>query len=292
MNNPRPLVSVIVPAYNAERFIEFTLRSVIAQTYVNWEAIVADDGSLDKTAEIVKKIAAQDNRVKYVYQKNAGQSAARNLALQSARGELVAFLDADDIFLPTKLERQVNYLLNNPDYGLCYSKIYHFFDENLDKLYYFDLPHPSGHLFPALLRSNFINPLSVMVRKNILNKHGAFEPSFRRVDEQYLWLKLSYQGILFGYLDEALAYYRIHRKSLSNEAVYFKETEERFLDLLEKIQALMKPTEAIQYNFPELIRRTRYRLWVGKLMAGRNFFARFLLFLYNARRNKRLRKIN
>ncbi len=287
-----PLVSVVVPVYNAEAFVEETIRSVLRQTYDNFEVIVVDDGSKDRTREIVERTAKEDRRVTYVFQKNAGQSAARNTAIRNAKGKYIAFLDADDLFLPRKLELQVAHLEHNPDCGVSYSKIYHFFDTDTNQLFYFDVGHPSSHLFEKLLHKNFINPLSVVLRKELLDRYGVFEHSFRRVDEQYLWLKLSYHKVKFCYLDQALGYYRIHRKSLSNEAVYFKETEERFLDLLNIVRSWMTKEELRKYNFERLVVKRKFRLVIGRLMAAPNLLGRFLFFLYNVRRNLRLSKIS
>lgn len=290
MNN-RPLVSIIVPAYNAEKYIEETVVSALRQTYRNIEMIVVDDGSTDHTAEIVKTLAVRDRRLAYTYQKNQGQSAARNAGIARAAGGYVAFLDADDLFLPKKIEEQVRHLEENRDCGVSYCKIYHFYGDQKNKLYYFDVGHPSGYLFGELLRKNFINPLSVLVRKKFLDKYGAFEPSFRRVDEQYLWLKLSHRGVKFCYLDRMLAYYRIHEASLSNEAVYFKETEERFLELLHTVRTWLTPEEAERYGLGAAIRRTRRRLVLGRHMAKKNLFAKLLFALYNMRRKRRLKRV-
>ncbi|KKU90602.1 MAG: Glycosyl transferase family 2 [Microgenomates group bacterium GW2011_GWA1_48_10] len=286
-----PLVSVIVPAYNAEKFIGEAIQSALAQTYKNLEVIVGDDGSTDRTAEIVKALTRKDARVRYACQKNQGQSAARNLAIREAKGRYIAFLDADDLFLPEKLDAQVGFLEAHPDCGVSYSKIYHFFDDRKNELYYFVVDHPSGNLFGELLRKNFINPLAVLLRKELLDRYGAFEPSFRRVDEQYLWLKLSHNNVRFCYLDKPFGLYRIHRKSLSNEAAYFKETEERFLALLGKVRSWMTAEEQNKYNFEGLVQRAKRRLFVGKLMAGKNIFARALLTLYTWKRERRLKKV-
>jgi glycosyltransferase involved in cell wall biosynthesis len=284
-----PLVSVIIPAYNAERYIRETIESALAQTYKNLEVVVGDDGSTDGTRAVVEELAARDPRVKYFSQKNAGQSAARNLAIAHARGTYVAFLDADDLFLPTKLEEQVGYLEAHPDCGACYCDINHFFDGDPEHLYHFDIPSPSGMLFEQLLRANFINPLTVVLRKELLDRYGAFEPTFRRVDEQYLWLKLSWNGAKFCHLPKALGRYRVHRTSLSNEPVYFKESEAQFLKLIEIMQRdWFRPGDAEKYHIDQLIARTKRRLMIGKLLAGNNPFSRFLMKMYYRRRMRRM----
>ena len=284
-----PLVSVITPAYNAAPFIGDTVRSVLMQTYRNLEIIVADDGSTDETANIVKALAKEDPRVKYVHQSNAGQSAARNAAIAEAKGVYLAFLDADDLFLPSKLKKQVQYLEAHPECGLSYCKIHHFFNDDPRRPFYFSVPSPSGVLFEELLKTNFINPLSVVLRKELLDRYGAFEPTFRRLDEQYLWLKLARHGVQFCYLPEALANYRIHRTSLSNESVYFKETEAQVLRLLEMMKNdWLAPEEVQKYHIDDLEKRARKRLFIGKMIAGKNIFSRLLLKVYYWKRMRRM----
>jgi len=284
----KPLVSIITPAYNVAKLIGPTIESVQEQLYENWEMIIVDDGSTDNTAGVVQGYADKDKRVKYVHQNNAGQSAARNRAIEEAKGEYLAFLDADDFFLPPKLEEQVKYLEENTDCGVSYCKIHHFFNEEPDKFYYFNLPHPSGNIFSELLKGNFINPLTVVLRKSVIDKWGGFEPTFRRLDEQYLWLKLSYHGVKFCYLDQVLGHYRIHKTSLSNDPEYFRDTEIKVLELLEKMKDWMSPAEAIQYNLEGIKKKTRRRILIGRLLAMPNPLGRLLLSVYTKRRYKRL----
>jgi len=106
------LVSVIMPAFNAEKFIAESIESVVAQTYPNWELVVVDDGSTDGTAKIIKRYQAAEPRIKYFYQKNARQGIAKNLGISESYGEYIAFLDADDLWLPEKLDIELDYIDN------------------------------------------------------------------------------------------------------------------------------------------------------------------------------------
>jgi glycosyltransferase involved in cell wall biosynthesis len=122
INSKLPLVSVIIPAYNAEVFIERTLDSVLAQTYKNIEALVIDDGSTDKTHEIVELVAQLDPRVILLKQQNAGVAAVRNLGIEKSHGEYIAPIDADDIWYPQKLGKQVKCMLKGgSSVGLFYA---------------------------------------------------------------------------------------------------------------------------------------------------------------------------
>src|SRR6266849_561888 len=101
------LVSIVMPAYNAEKRIAESIRSVLDQTYPNWELIVVDDGSTDRTADVVRGFVSSDSRIKYIFQPNGGQASARNTGVRNSGGDLTAFLDADDLWLPAKLGLQV-----------------------------------------------------------------------------------------------------------------------------------------------------------------------------------------
>ncbi len=283
------LVSIIIPAFNAEKYIKETLKSALGQTYKNIEVIVVDDGSTDKTAEMVKSF--NDPRLIYIHQGNKGQSAARNAGIQKAKGEYIAFLDSDDLFLPQKIERQVEFLKNHPDCGLCYCKIYHFFSDKPQKLFYNPVPNYSGFIFDKFLENSVVNPLAAFLRKEYLDKYGGFKDDWRRCDEQYLWLKLAFNKVKFCYLDEILAYYRVNENSLSNQAVYLKETYEKILELLNMVESWLSPDERKKYPFDELKKSATKKLFIGKLMAKRNILSKALLFLYNLRLRLKMKKV-
>jgi len=115
-------VSTIIPAYNCERYIKETIESVLSQTYKDIELIIIDDGSTDRTGEIVRSF---ESKVEYIRQsKNTGPSAARNRGIEKAKGEYIAFLDGDDVWMPTKIEEQIKLLESNKDIALVYSNGY------------------------------------------------------------------------------------------------------------------------------------------------------------------------
>lgn len=165
------LVSIIIPAYNAEKFLGEALDSVLKQTYADWEAIVVDDGSTDGTAEIAKNYSLKDRRIKYVYQENRRMAAARNKGISIAKGEYVAFLDADNIFWPNKLEAQVWFLESHPNCGISYARIRHFYNGRPGVLYENKNEEPiRGDALRSLLWRNSINVLSVLIRKELDRK--------------------------------------------------------------------------------------------------------------------------
>lgn len=221
-----PLVSVIIPAYNAEAFIERTLQSVLSQTYKNIEVLVVDDGSQDSTPEIVKSFAQQDIRVTLFQQKNAGVAAARNLAIEKSMGEYIAPLDADDIWYPKKLEKQVQCMLEaDRSVGLVYSWSAFIDEEDViigeyNSNYYWIFPHVEGEVYPAMLYTNFlINASSPLIRRACFEKIGGYNCKFKEHNAQgcedwdiYLRIAEHYQ---FRVVPEFLIGYRQISQSMS-----------------------------------------------------------------------------
>ncbi len=176
-----PLVSVLVPAYNAECFIARTLQSILSQTYPYLEVLVVDDGSQDNTAAIVKQIAEQDQRVRLLVQANAGVAAARNLAICHANGEFVAPIDADDLWYPTHLARQVVCLLLAPSQvGLVYSWSIDI-DEQDRQTAGFHAAQIQGNVYRTLLCHNFLgNASCTLIRRSVLLQAGLYCEEFQQ----------------------------------------------------------------------------------------------------------------
>jgi len=179
------LVSVIIPAYNAERWIDETLRSVRTQTHRNMEIIVVDDGSSDSTVAIARCHAAEDPRLRIIEQPNAGVAAARNTGWRSSLGELLAFVDADDLWAPTKIERQIEALaLEGPRAGLAYCW-YLGIDGTSIVTGRDHSPQYHGEVFDALLRENFVgNGSAALVTRDAMAHAGGFEPALRNAGAQ------------------------------------------------------------------------------------------------------------
>lgn len=208
-----------MPSFNARETIAATLNSVVTQTYVAFELIVVDDGSTDGTPDLID--ALRDPRVRLIRAPHSGlPGAARNRAASACTGEFVAFLDADDLWVPEKLERQIQALDGHPDIGLMHTAAYHLCGDRVE-------PQPGRcpareplwgrRLMDALLRSNFIYTPSVMVRRRLLDATGWFDedPALRGPEDFDLWLRLCEAGVLFAYLDEPLLLYRVRADSVS-----------------------------------------------------------------------------
>jgi len=184
---PLPLVSVVVPAYNCAPFIDESLESVYRQTYNHWELIVVDDGSTDETRGALARHA---RRIRYHYQRNQGTAAAHNAGVRRARGNLIAFLDNDDIWLPKKLQRQVEAMSSSPECGLVFSDGQTFtssgvlqhsvlsrrLDQWMNQHRTSDPQLVKGWLARQLFHANEIaSASSVMVRKECLTSVGGFK---------------------------------------------------------------------------------------------------------------------
>ncbi|MCG2613976.1 glycosyltransferase [Terrimonas sp. NA20] len=210
------LVSVIMPAYNAAAFIGESIQSVIAQTYQYWELIIIDDGSTDATAERIKKFAEKDERIKYIYQENGRQGKARNNGIRNSRGEYIAFLDADDLWVPHKLAIQVD-LINKEMVDLVFSDA-HAFQENKDHSFSMSVQpgnFKGSHDFAYFLETNRIPILTVLTKRTAIEQVNGFSErtELQNAEDLHLWLKLLLEGYSFFALKDSLAYYRLAANS-------------------------------------------------------------------------------
>jgi glycosyltransferase involved in cell wall biosynthesis len=205
-----------MPAYNAAKYISFSIQSVLNQTYNKWELIIVDDGSNDGTADCVYPYLF-DTRIKYVFQNNAGQASARNHAIRLSDGELIAFLDSDDLWNENKLEFQVKLFKKDKSIDLVFGNslvIDSIGDLNED----FKLltNYTSGiNLFRSLIVNQISIPiLTVIVKSDAINLIGGFDESLniKNAEDYDLWVRLAKAGFKFYYLNQFLAYYRIHNK--------------------------------------------------------------------------------
>jgi glycosyltransferase involved in cell wall biosynthesis len=209
------LVSIITPAYNCDRFIGETIESAQQQTYGNWEMIIVDDCSTDNTAEVVRQYAEKDQRIRYVaLVQNSGAAVARTEAMRLARGKYMAFLDSDDLWSPTKLEKQLSFMRSNGFAITCTA--YEHIDES---------GYPLGKVIRAIPRTSYNRLLfdcpvgNSTVMYNV-EKLGKFRvPDIRKRNDDALWLQiLKRERYIYG-LDEVLAKYRIRGNSLSRNKV-------------------------------------------------------------------------
>ncbi|HEY7616583.1 MAG TPA: glycosyltransferase family A protein [Terriglobales bacterium] len=208
MNLPHPFVSVIVPAYNGEMFLAETLESILSQDYPTYEIVFVDDGSTDATAKIV---AGFGKRLRYVYQANSGKpAAARNLGLQLALGEIVAFLDQDDLWLPNALACRVNELVQNPELDVVLGLT------SFRKL----VPSDNGSReFREILSPRLQMLLSSAVfRRSVFDRVGLFDETLRYYTDDMDWfLRAREAGIKLKILNEVTLAWRLHDRNTSRE---------------------------------------------------------------------------
>jgi len=203
MPSPPPLVTIVVPAYNCASYINETLQSVYQQTYRNWEIILVDDGSTDATRSALDP---HMSRVRYFYQKNHGTAAARNAGVRRARGDLIAFLDNDDLWLPEKLELQVQAMRDWPDAGLVFTDGKSFtrsgiradsvISRRLDRWIHQNTTTDPTVVKGSLLRELFFaneiaSASSVMIRAQCLAQVGGFDETITVTDDFDLWLRIA-----------------------------------------------------------------------------------------------------
>ncbi|MDF0698538.1 glycosyltransferase family A protein [Rhizobium sp. MC63] len=175
----RPLVSVVIPAFNASRYIELTLRSVVCQTYQNLEIIVVNDGSTDDTAKMVEQAARADSRIRLLSTSNRGVAAARNTGIRESAGRYVAFLDADDLWHQTKIEKQVNALSRlSPKWAAVY--VLHYIIDHDDEIIRSCTPNAArGYLYARHLTFKYVgNGSSLLVRRDVALEVGGFDSSY------------------------------------------------------------------------------------------------------------------
>lgn len=214
---PAPLVSVIIPAYQVAPYISETLDSVFSQTLTEFEVIIVNDGSPD-TDELERAIAPYRERLRYVRQENQGAGAARNHGLREARGEFVAFLDGDDIWLPNYLEKQLVFLRKG-GYDLVYADARLFGDTPIaGKTYMQTSPSRGAVTFLSLVR-NQCNVITsgVVARRFALVEAKGFNETLRNGQDFEMWTRLARGGARLGYQRKVLLRYRCRRDSLSGD---------------------------------------------------------------------------
>jgi glycosyltransferase involved in cell wall biosynthesis len=207
-----PLVTVVINAYNGERYLRETIESVYAQTLQNFEIVLFDDASTDATPEIAHGF---DGRLRYARSERLiPLGEARNKALELSRGKYLSFLDQDDLFLPKKLERQVAAFQG--EVGLVFCNSIQIWEKIGKEALLYKTPPAAGQAFRALLRRYYLSINTVMIRKDALpeDRKWWFPASFRMCEEADLFLRMAHKYPI-AYVDEPLAKYRIHGKNFS-----------------------------------------------------------------------------
>jgi glycosyltransferase involved in cell wall biosynthesis len=259
-----PKITIIICTYNMKKYICESIDSVLSQTYRDYEIVVVDDGSTDNTRDILKKY---DSKIKYLYQENSGQAKARMLALSESRGKYIALIDADDIWLPEKLQKQIEFMELCLDLDIIFSNFCNFNEKGISKQSYFydnaafkKIPLDAvlsvkqsyrklvGDITYYYLKGNFILPSTMLINKETCIKLDLLNSKFMP-REMYSFFVKNMPSIKLGFIDEVLTYRRIHENNItyndsgrfytntieiSNIAINYPWLDKRSRDFLKK----------------------------------------------------------
>lgn len=244
-----------MPAYNAEKFIEASINSVLKQTYSRWELLIVNDGSTDSTKTIAEFYSAKDIRIKVFNQANKKQAGARNTAIENSHGSWIAFLDSDDVWEPNKLAKQIQASIDHPSAGVIYTDGWIFNDDDFNNL----TPYPTitgmliepHDIYKMEYQCNYIPVLAVLVKRSIVDKIGLQDEgkTFAGCEDWDYWLRMARIGINFYGIPEKLFYYRRHDSNMSKNnlnmvlaqtSVFIKNFEGQYFSEKEAIRLFKK----------------------------------------------------
>lgn len=213
----QPFVSVIIPTYNRGKFIKKAIESVLSQTYRNYEIIVVDDGSTDKTGEVLKEFHGRSEII-YLYKENGGVSSARNMGIKKAKGDYIAFLDSDDTWMPQKLERQIEYISDNPEKVMVGTEFV-IYDDSGNKLGKSGLtdefPADKNELLVYLLSKPPLLPSTLMIKKEVFDIVGGFDEDLSTAVDLDFNIRAALKDIKMAIVDESLMKYIAHKDGIS-----------------------------------------------------------------------------
>lgn len=276
----QPAVSVIVPTYNRADYLKKSVQSILDQTFNDFEILIINNYSTDNTLEVIK--AFNDARIKVINFKNDGIIAkSRNQGIMQSVGKYIAFLDDDDLWCPDKLEFQIKYLDEHPEFDLVYSNALIINEHgNENGLLKDSKDAKIGHVFLDLLYENFIPVLTVLMKREIIETNGLFNEdlSMRAAEDYEYWLRAALK-FNFGYIDEPLALYRIHSEGASmaiNRPLLTQKTLQSFMFDSEVPEKYYKN---IAYNIERLNSDISVHYWgVSDKINARIFAKKYLIF--------------
>jgi glycosyltransferase involved in cell wall biosynthesis len=228
-----PTVDVIMPAYNAARFLPMAIESVMAQTFEDWRILLVDDGSTDNTAEVVVPFVERlGPKLRYIRQQNSGVSAARNHAIRNSSAEFLAMLDADDVWLPNRLFESLKCFEKRPQAGLSYGLISRITPagEIIDTFGGNDSRYADGHIAPHIYMRRVDLPCAtVMLRKSCIDEVGMFDETLEATEDRDLWLRIAFRYEV-AVTSNVVAYYRTSPDSLTTDPERMLKAQMRFIE--------------------------------------------------------------
>ena len=245
-----PKVSVIIPTYNREKYISETIKSVLNQTYTNWELIIVDDGSTDNTCKIIKKF---DKKIKYIYQKNAGVQAARNKGFSASRGEYILFLDSDDVLLPHNLKCLTEVLEKNIDVAVSYGWYFWIDQKNKPVINKYspvaqysyspkdsawkDIMPPldggliEGEIFPDILKTETTLMMgSTLIRRECFEKVNGFNPDVKYMEHWDFFIRIAEKNFVFSCVKRPVLKIRLHQDNRGSDFDKMLSSGKQLLD--------------------------------------------------------------
>jgi glycosyltransferase involved in cell wall biosynthesis len=267
-----PVVSVVMPAYNVAPFIQETLRSIFAQTFAGYEVIIVNDGSPD-TEDLEQALEPYLNRIVYLKQENRGAGAARNAGITAARGEFIAFLDADDLWLPDYLSEQLAFIQSGT-YDLVYADALLFGESPLAGRTFMQIAPSNGEVTFQSLISGQCNVITsgVVARRRLILEAGLFDEQLRNSQDFEFWVRLVRHGARASYQRKVLLRYRYHENSLSGDALNQIKRELRVLGKIESSYDLT-PFEREEISKAIAAIEANLELETGKLHLAKGDFA-------------------
>ncbi len=259
MASAAPRVSAVIPTRNYARYVGEAVESVLAQSFTELEIVVVDDGSTDETADVLR---AFGERIRYIRQEHRGLAATRNTGIGAARGRYVAFLDADDLWLPEKVSLQVARLDSEPAVGLVYSEAI-LFPVTPHSHW---APHPSGRILPWLVLQNVVPSPTPMVRRELFEQVGRFDETLSACEDWDMWIRIARVSEI-AYVDRVLAKYRVHSANMSLD---HERMMTNGLRVLEKAFSPPWPSPEIRR-----LRRTAFSQWHADCGLNRFYIGRY-----------------
>jgi glycosyltransferase involved in cell wall biosynthesis len=224
-------VDVIIPAFNAAKFLPFALESVYAQTFIDWQIVLVDDGSTDNTNDVVAPFLSRfGSRITYIRQTNLGLPSARNVAIRASTSEFIALLDADDVWLPCRLTESVRVMTERPQVGLAYGLITIMDSEgNLGRTWTGNRKFAEGRIAPQIYMRRVELPCpTITFRRRCVEDVGLFDEAMRSTEDRDLWLRIALRYEV-AFVPKVLANYRISSSSMSANSQRMLEAQLQFI---------------------------------------------------------------
>ncbi|MGF1491708.1 MAG: glycosyltransferase family 2 protein [Microcoleaceae cyanobacterium] len=267
------MISVVMPAYNSEKYIDKAIESILNQTYPDFELVVVDDGSTDRTAEIIKSYIRKDPRVRLVAGAHQGVSEARNKGVEASRYDWIAVMDSDDIALPTRLDKQLNAARNNPNVIAWGTYIHHINSEG--KILSLNSLGPLNEAefyraYNAGCPINLHHP-TVIYRKEIFIKVGGYDTKYKAAHDFELLDRMGVYGPLLA-IPEPLLLYRLHSQSISMNRFFLQKDVIRYVVARHQARLAEKP----ELSFEEFLEQKHQTPWLQKVKTSTRTNGQFM----------------